>query len=579
MLNIIKNEKIKNHSVIINTKEYDSSVIDVSIIIPMYKSQHVIVKQIQSWKYNNDGFNKEIIYIDDACPNRSFAKVINCWANQSNSPPMKIILNTNNMGYGATCNIASNYASGKYLIFLNADTVTTDNWIKPLIDVLKNNQDAGIVGNLQLKQNKIESAGSEWSWKEGSFLHIGRSIYHGKSIYPMTINSAPKDVLTLRTVEMITGCCFVIKKQLFQDAGKFDIGYKIGYWEDADLCMKVQEMGYKIYFTPYSKIYHEVAHSKSLQHSFKENNKKLFYQKWVNNKKINNFIKCDNAETNKILELMSKKPKSRIVGCVIACNEEEFLEASVDSASSLVTDWVFVVGGNEYAYQSGMCDNKGFPTDNTLDISRTLSQKYGGIVIEPPGRCWKDKVEMRNAYAQHLRSNDWMFMIDADEVYSTDKLQHIIELMKTYDAIIMQFWVFWNNVNTLGTGKWQTYPQERMIRWRKDYHYHGKNHFHVHNSSGKVVHKNVKTWQSDEKMFYHYSWVRPIEKIRQKLEYYKYQAGINNDRYVNDVFLKWRNDPNAIKETHPMGGGGFAAFEGTHPAQVQKLIDEGKLDF
>ena len=80
-------------------------------------------------------------------------------------------------------------------------------------------------------------------------------------------------------------------------------------------------------------------------------------------------------------------------------------------------------------------------------------------------------------------------------------------------------------------------------------------------------------------MFYHYSWVRPIEKIKQKREYYKHQSRNKNDSYLDEVFIKWRTDPKSVVATHPMGGGGAAPFEGIHPESIQKLIDQGKFDF
>jgi len=74
--------------------------------------------------------------------------------------------------------------------------------------------------------------------------------------------------------------------------------------------------------------------------------------------------------------------------------------------------------------------------------------------------------------------------------------------------------------------------------------------------------------------------VRPLEKIRQKLAYYKYQSGNDNDSYVDEIFLKWRENQELVRgKTHPMGGGGSAPFPGIHPPGVQKIIEEGGFNF
>jgi hypothetical protein len=376
---------------------------------------------------------------------------------------------------------------------------------------------------------------------------------------------------------MVTGCCFAIRSDLFYDLGGFDENYKIGYWEDADLCLRVRDLGYKILYQPNSKIHHEVSHTKSSSHKYKNDNYNFFKSRWIDTGRIDKLVedKRDNPPACSIKNNIDGK----VVGCVIACNEEEFLEASVDSISPIVDDWIFVVGGNEYAYKSNMCNNLGYPNDNTLDIAYKMVDKYGGLVIEPPNRPWLDKVEMRNEYAKRLNQGDWMFMLDGDEVYKSNQLWRLAELMKSHECLILQFWTFWNNINTIGTGKWDKYTQERLVKWKEGYHYLGKNHLYVSTADGRMVRDCVNTYKGKERLFYHYSWVRPLEKIIQKREYYKVQADRSEDDYVENVFLKWREDPNSVRYTHPFGEGGWETFKGVHPKEIQNMIEQGLLNF
>jgi len=557
--------------------------VDVSIIVPMFRSQEVIIDQIRTWDLNDDGLTKEIIYVDDASPDHSSIKVIDGWTfkRQELNEPLtqigKIVKRAHNQGFGAACNTGVHFSTGKYLIFLNADCTVTPGWIKPLIDRLKSDKKIGIVGNLQVRNRKIDSAGSEWSWKTNSFLHIGRNTYKGRDHDQFFVDNAPSDLYIPEEREMVTACCFAMRRNVFLDLEGFDVAYRIGYWEDADLCLRARTNGYKIFYEPQSQIYHMLGHSKAGKHPFYENNRELFKKRWIHSGRIDPMVKA--ARSCPPSPSIKKHANGKVCGCVIACNEEEFLEASVDSVSSIVDEWFFVIGGNEYAYKSGMCDEKGYPTDNTLDIAKKLVERYGGRVIEPPGRVWKDKVEMRNSYAQYLRHGNWMFLLDGDEVYKPDKLWRITELMQQYDVLIVQFWLFWNYMNVIGTGKWGTYPQERIVRWKDGFKYTGTNHLHVSTDQGKTVKQVFPCWRGSEKMFYHYSWVRPTQKIRQKLYYYKYQSGNNNDSYVDNIFLKWRQQPSLVKSTHPMGGGGWDRFPGVHPEGIIKLMNEGKLDF
>lgn len=551
---------------------YKNQEVDISIIIPLYKSYEYVKEQIKSWDLLEDGLSKEIIYVDDCCPIKSKNAVLEQWETRKNEVRNgigKIVSLKTNVGFSMACNIGAVYAKGKYLIFLNADTKVTPNWVQPMHELFQDNE-VGIVGNMQLNSNQaIDSAGSEWSWQTKAFEHIGRNIYHGKRLQsPIKFADCPEDLLVVSEREMVTGCCFMIPRDLFMSIEGFDETYMIGYWEDSDICMKVRRLGYKIMYQPKSKIYHKVGHSKAGGHAYLDHNAKHFMSKWIHNGTFSNRV-AKSLVTGKV------------IGCCIVCNEEEFLEASIESIAPIIDRFVVVVGGNQYALQAGMCDAKGYPTDSTLEICERLSNKFPMTIIQPPGRPWKDKVEMRNAYVDHLKPGNWMFMLDGDEVYKEDQLWRIANLMKEHDCLVLQFFLFWNNINTLGNGSWQKYPQERIVRWREGYAYRGSNHLNVTDTSGSLVMDKVKTFAGSEKLFYHYSWVRPIEKIKQKLDYYKYQIGNSAimKEYLDEVFLKWRKD-NSIQITHPRGGHSpTTQFLGIHPSSVQKMIKENKFDF
>ena len=190
----------------------------------MYKSHKVIVKQIEGWDLFDDGLKKEIIYVDDACPNRSHLQVVEAWKKRQseiNRPIGKILINENNVGYGYACNIGAKHANGKYLIFLNADTTVTCNWIKPIYDRFEQDETIGLIGNLQLKPDKIhvDSAGSEWLWSKGTFEHIGRHSLYGKPLpEAMKWADMPPEYKKPAEREMVTGCCFAVPKKLWDNA-------------------------------------------------------------------------------------------------------------------------------------------------------------------------------------------------------------------------------------------------------------------------------------------------------------------------------------------------------------------------
>lgn len=576
--NFDKPDPSLNKHVLVHSNYSQIDELDVSIIVPLYTSDVVIKQQIESWVSVNDGLSKEIIYVDDACPKESYKKVIESWNKKTNKENIKVVKNSINSGYAKACNVGSSYARGKYLIFLNADCELTENWVKPMIDLFSSSSNVGIVGNKQIRKGRLDSAGSEWSWETKSFLHIGRNSYHQKRMEsPFKIGEIPDDINVVEKREMVTGCCFAILNNVFYDLEGFDERFLVGYWEDADLCLKVRDAGYDILYQPNSIITHESGHSRSHNHRFMQQNLNHFSNRWVETGRIDKLV--SSKRNNPPHGDVKKNIDGKVVGCVIACNEEEFLQPSIESLSSVVDEWIIVVGGNEFAYKSGMCNEKGLPNDSTVEIANSMVKKYGGKLILPPNRLWKDKAEMRRAYADFLNPGDWMWLMDGDEVYKPSQIWEVTNLMKKYECIYLNHWTFWNNINTQAVGFWDEFAAERVVKWKEGYGYHGTNHLFVTNSRGKLVKETVPMVESSDKLFYHYSWVRPIEKIIQKQEYYRHQTGRYNHNYVDDVFLKWREDPYKIKETHPFGQGEWQKFKGIHPKQIQERIDSGFYNF
>lgn len=276
--------------------KYTNKELDVSIIVPLYKSYHHVRKQIMTWQFETN-LSCEIIYVDDKCPEDSKRAVYKSWneRNHSSNETIKLIPSKTNLGFGGACNLAAHQAYGKNLVFLNADTIVTYNWLKPIVELLEKPK-VGIVGNLQLKNggeldDTIDSAGSEWDWTTGNFLHIGRHIYKGEPLSkPMKYSEAPKDLLEVGEREMVTGCCFGIRKELFWKLGGFDQNYRKAYWEDSEICMAVQRAGYKVMFQPNSIIYHTGQHSGG-KHELYESNRSRFFDKWVTSGFIDNIVR------------------------------------------------------------------------------------------------------------------------------------------------------------------------------------------------------------------------------------------------------------------------------------------------
>ncbi|RYD03774.1 hypothetical protein N752_18680 [Desulforamulus aquiferis] len=139
-------------------------------------------------------------------------------------------------------------AKGKYLVFLNNDTVSLPDWLDNLVSIIENQSDVGIVGSKLLFPN-------------GTIQHAGVAIAENAP-WPLTpfhiFHRKPgdfKEANRFRELQVVTGACMLIRRELFFDVGCFDEAYVNGY-EDVDLCLKVRQKGYRVIYCPHSVLYH-----------------------------------------------------------------------------------------------------------------------------------------------------------------------------------------------------------------------------------------------------------------------------------------------------------------------------------
>lgn len=155
-----------------------------------------------------------------------------------------------NLGFAGGTNVGIKYALEKqadYILLLNNDTTVHSDFLQILIDKFNTENQAGIIApqiNYYDNPKKIWSEGGKISRIRGSGFAYSDKL-------ETEVNRVD------RSVTFVSGCCMLIKSEVFLKIGLFDENYFL-YTEDTDLCLRVIKTGYKIYLTPGSKIFHKV---------------------------------------------------------------------------------------------------------------------------------------------------------------------------------------------------------------------------------------------------------------------------------------------------------------------------------
>lgn len=242
--------------------------IRTSIIIPVFGKLNYTFQCFRALVHEIDFQENEIIIINNGSPDET-ERVF------SSLPALvRLINNQENVGFVHACNQGAAIARGKYLVFLNNDTVVQPGWLEHLVDTADSDSSVGAVGSkLLFPDGRLQEAGNI-IWRDGTGWNYGR----GK-------NSEERKYSYSREVDYCSGSSLLVRKNLFDELGGFDERYAPAYYEDADLCFGVRSLGFKVKYQPMSRLIHYegVTAGTDILSGFKrgqEVNRERFVERW-----------------------------------------------------------------------------------------------------------------------------------------------------------------------------------------------------------------------------------------------------------------------------------------------------------
>ena len=212
--------------------------VEISIIIPVFNQLRFTQACLASLQAHQRTERFEVIVVDDGSTDATAEAV-------PRMPGIVYLRNETNAGFVASCNGGAEKARGKYLVFLNNDTIVTRGWLTALLDTFAEEAQVGIVGSkLVYPDGRLQEAGGI-IWADASGWNYGKFDDREKPEYNY-----------LRDVDYCSAAALMIPNALFQSVGGFDSRYAPAYYEDTDLSFKVRRAGYKVLYQPLSEVVH-----------------------------------------------------------------------------------------------------------------------------------------------------------------------------------------------------------------------------------------------------------------------------------------------------------------------------------
>jgi GT2 family glycosyltransferase len=220
---------------------------DVSVCIVNWNCRARLRACLRSLRGRDQKVRLEVIVVDngsaDGAPDMVAAQF----------PRVRLIRNPDNRGFARANNQAAARARGRFLFFLNNDTVLPPGTLRQLLDYAEAHPEAGLVG-----PRLRDSAGrTQLSWRGRPTLG---ALLHRTTLFRLTglFRAAYRRFRArgaagegTRAVEVLMGAALLVPRRVFLECGPWDEGYTFG-GEDLDLCTRVGRR--------YAVVYHpEVA--------------------------------------------------------------------------------------------------------------------------------------------------------------------------------------------------------------------------------------------------------------------------------------------------------------------------------
>jgi len=266
--NFIKNKrKLKiNHFDLNFFKDYqfnfDTTLVDtpeVSIIIPVYNQIRYTLNCLFTLEQFDKDIFKEIIIINDKSSDDTLDYL-------NKIEGIKVINNTENLGFLRNVNKGIQSAKGKYVYLLNNDVEVQANYLSSLLDVFKTRDNVGAVGSKVIfADNTLQEAGC-LIFKKSEIITIGR---RGAIDAP--------EYNYLRKVDYCSGCSLLFNRiDIHGNLNLLDEVFLPAYYEETDFCQRLKyKQNLDIYYQPNS----EIIHFENISYTGKSNGKEILLEK------------------------------------------------------------------------------------------------------------------------------------------------------------------------------------------------------------------------------------------------------------------------------------------------------------
>lgn len=231
----------------------ENCLFDVSIIVISFNTRQLLRECLASLLDEcarlRQGVTAEVLVVDNASHDGSADIVERDYANTAT--PVRLMRSPVNLGFGGANNKAMKAARGRYLVLLNSDAFFHEGALALALAHMEQDASAGIGGALQVgRDGSIQFSGRRFHtiWRDACVI-TGLSRIFPRSRVFASFDRTWADLRDPAQVDCVVGAFMILRREALAQTGLFDPRFFL-YYEEVDLCRRVQKAGFRIQYWP-----------------------------------------------------------------------------------------------------------------------------------------------------------------------------------------------------------------------------------------------------------------------------------------------------------------------------------------
>ncbi len=234
---------------------------DVTFVTVYFNTPDATRALLKSFENARFGFTHEYYLIDNN-PAARMGTVI-----QQDHPWIQVILSPKNLGFGVGNNIGMQRARGRYVILVNPDLMIAPGEMEQWIKWMDEHQDVGISGPRVLNPDGTDQHSCYRFHSLMTPLYrrtiLGKTPWGKRALNQFLMTNMDRSQES--DVDWVLGAAMCIRREVLERIGYFDPRFFM-YFEDADLCHRAWEAGFRVTYTPAARFTHEYQHQSRTRH-------------------------------------------------------------------------------------------------------------------------------------------------------------------------------------------------------------------------------------------------------------------------------------------------------------------------